>query len=188
MTQDDTIDILRRLGTGEEHAAAELLPRIYGELKQLAEKMMRRERNDHTLQATILVHEAYLKLVNNERANWQDRSHFLAVAATQMRRFLIDHARKYNAAKRNANNNSIAIEDASEQQLFKSDKVDVLHLDEILTELAEMNPRHAKVVEFRYFAGMTVKETALALGVSEATVKNDWRAARAWMLIELQQG
>lgn len=185
MTQHDTIELLRRLGTGEEDVAEELLPRIYGELKQLAEKMMRRERNDHTLQATILAHEAFLKLVHNDRASWQDRSHFLAMAATQMRRVLIDHARKYNAAKRCGYANSIAIEDASGEP-FKSNQVDVLQLDEVLTELAEMNPRHAKVVEYRYFAGMTVKETAFALGVSEATVKNDWRAARAWLLIELE--
>ena len=182
---DDTLDILRRLGAGEDTAAEKLLPRVYDELKQIAAKQMQRERPDHTLQATILVHEAFMKLVHQERANWQDRSHFMAVASTQMRRVLVDYARRAQAKKRGANANRISLDVCGPAE--SNDAIDLIQLDDALTRLADLNERHARVVELRYFGGMSVKETAHALSVSEATIKNDWRAARAWLLLELEK-
>ncbi|PQO33577.1 sigma-70 family RNA polymerase sigma factor [Blastopirellula marina] len=177
---DDVESLLASLSEGNQAAADQLLPVLYQELKAIANQHMRNERADHTLQATALVHEAFLKLVDQNRVQWQGKAHFCAVASNIMRRILVDHARTKNAAKRGKGAQRITLEEglvAGDPQ----NNVDLVELDELLTELATLNPRHAKIIEMRYFAGMTVEETAAALDVSVSTVKGDWRMAKAWL-------
>lgn len=181
---DDVESLLASLSEGNQAAADQLLPVLYQELKAIANQHMRNERADHTLQATALVHEAFLKLVDQNRVQWQGKAHFCAVASNIMRRILVDHARTKNAAKRGKGAQRITLEEglvAGDPQ----NNVDLVELDELLTELANLNPRHAKIIEMRYFAGMTVEETAAALDVSVSTVKGDWRMAKAWLTSRL---
>ncbi len=181
---DDVESLLASLSEGNQAAADKLLPVLYQELKAIANQHMRNERADHTLQATALVHEAFLKLVDQNRVQWQGKAHFCAVASNIMRRILVDHARTKNAAKRGKGAQRITLEEG----LIAGDpqnNVDLVELDELLTELANLNPRHAKIIEMRYFAGMTVEETAAALDVSVSTVKGDWRMAKAWLTSRL---
>lgn len=178
-------NLLASLSQGDHAAAERLLPVLYQELKAIANQHMRNERADHTLQATALVHEAYLKLVDQSRVHWQGKAHFCAVASNIMRRILVDHARTKNAAKRGKGAHRISLD----EQLLEGNpeaNVDLVELDELLNKLAALNPRHAKIVEMRYFAGMTVEETAAALDVSVSTVKGDWRMAKAWLTARLQ--
>lgn len=174
---------LTRLTAGDPAAAGDLLPLVYDELRAIAGHYFRRERPNHTLQPTALVHEAFLKLVDQTQVNWQSRAHFLSVAATAIHRLLIDHARKHNAQKRAAPGRlTIHAElDAAPQS-----HVDLLALHEALERLAELNTRQARVVELRYFTGMSVEEVAEVLEVSANTVKGDWRLARAWLQRELE--
>ncbi|MCC9607109.1 sigma-70 family RNA polymerase sigma factor [Blastopirellula sp. JC732] len=183
---DETIQLLAALSRGETDAAEKLLPLVYNELKGIAARQMQRERADHTLQPTALVHEAYLKLIDQNRVEWQGRAHFCAIAANVMRRILVDYARQKNAAKRGAGAQKIAIdEDLTPDQTSRD--VDLVALDDALERLTALNPRHARIVELRYFGGLTVEETAAALDVSPSTVKNDWRAAKAWLLTQLEE-
>ncbi|WP_040353058.1 sigma-70 family RNA polymerase sigma factor [Blastopirellula marina] len=182
---DDTILLLAALSRGESGAAEKLLPLVYSELKGIAGRQMQRERADHTLQPTALVHEAYLKLIDQSRVQWQGRTHFCAIAANIMRRILVDHARGRNAAKRGAGAQKIAIDENLTPDA-PSREVDLVALDDALERLAELNPRHARIVELRYFGGLTVEETAATLEISASTVKNDWRAAKAWLLTQLE--
>jgi RNA polymerase sigma-70 factor (ECF subfamily) len=161
-----------------------LLPLVYDELHRLAAAHLRRERSDHTLQATALVNEAYLKLVDQTRVRWESRGHFLAVAATAMRRILVDHARGKSRLKRAAPGDRVALEDGADAVAVERD-VDLLALDEALDALSRLDARKVKVIELRYFAGMTIDETAAALGVAPATVKRDWEFARLWLLREM---
>lgn len=188
MNSNDTINttqILLDLCDGQPDAADRLTPHVYDELKTLAVAAMRRERNDHTLQPTALVNEAFLRLVNQERVEWQGKAHFCAVAAHTMRRILISHARKKTAEKRGGKNACrIPLHDDLCAARPEQD-VDVLELDRLLCELEQLLPRHARVIELRFFTGLTIDETALALGVSDWTIKNDWRVARAWLLDRL---
>lgn len=177
---------LTRLRDGDPHAAADLMPLVYMELRALAAVHLRRERSSHTLQPTELVHEAFLKLVDQTHANWKDRSHFFAVAAEAIRRILVDHARARNAAKRRAPGERITIH--AELNSATETGVDLVELDDALGQLSALNRRQAKVVELRFFAGLSVEEAALALGVSEGTVKGDWRMARAWLEEQLAGG
>lgn len=182
---DDVESLLASLSEGNQAAADKLLPVLYQELKGIANQHMRNERADHTLQATALVHEAFLKLVDQNRVQWQGKAHFCAVASNIMRRILVDHARTKNAAKRGKGAQRITLEEG----LVAGDpqsNVDLVELDELLTELATLNPRHAKIIEMRYFAGMTVEETAAALDVSVSTVKGDWRMAKAWLTSRME--
>jgi RNA polymerase sigma-70 factor, ECF subfamily len=165
-------------------AADRLLPLVYDELKAVAERYMRGERSDHTLQPTALVHEAFLRLNQLENTQWASRSHFFGVAAHVMRRVLIDHARGHGAQKRGAQSLRLILED-SNHPLTNDPGVDLLDLDAALTRLAEIQPRHAQVVEMRFFGGLSVDETAALLGVSPSTIKSDWRMARAWLLVQL---
>ncbi|MEW4453252.1 sigma-70 family RNA polymerase sigma factor [Bremerella sp. JC817] len=184
---DDVESLLASLSEGNQDAAEKLLPVLYQELKGIASQHMRNERADHTLQATALVHEAFLKLVDQNRVQWKGKAHFCAVASNIMRRILVDHARTKNAAKRGKGAQRITLEEG----LVAGDpqgNVDLVELDELLTELAKLNPRHAKIIEMRYFAGMTVEETAAALDVSVSTVKGDWRLAKAWLMSRLEGG
>jgi RNA polymerase sigma factor (TIGR02999 family) len=167
---------------GNPEAAAALMPLVYDELRRLAAHYMRGERGGHTLQATALVNEAYLRMVDITRMNWQGKTHFFAMAATQMRRILVDHARAKSARKRDGQR--VTLNEADAVDL--GDRVDLLALDEAMEKLARKNPRCCKVAEMRLFAGLSVEETAFVLGVSERTVKNDWRLARARLMQDLE--
>lgn len=176
---EETTVLLNRLGRGERDAASALLPLIYDELRALAVGYMKHERTDHTLQPTALVHEAYLRLVDAEHIEWRGRSKFLALAAQQIRRVLVDHARGHKAVKRGGGVGKIAYDERL--HAASGDDVDLIGLDDALNELAMRSERQARVVELRFFAGMTVEQAAELLEVSPRTVKGDWRAARAWL-------
>jgi RNA polymerase sigma factor (TIGR02999 family) len=168
---------------GDPKAREELMPLVYGELRRLAQSYLRRERSDHTLQATALVHEAYLRLVEQNDVQWNNRGHFFAITAQAMRRILVDHARGHQAAKRGGEGEKIPIEDAF---ALSNDRPDAfLALDECLRRLAEVDPRQEQIVELRVFAGMSVDEIAGVLKISTATVKRDWTMAKAWLSLEL---
>lgn len=160
---------------------------VYDELKAVAARYMQGERSDHTLQPTALVHEAFLRLNQLQSVEWQSRAHFCGVAAHVMRRVLIDHARGHDAQKRGGQSLRLVLED-SNHPLANELGVDLLDLDTALTRLAEIQPRHAQVVEMRFFGGLTVEETAEALKVSPETVMRDWQYAKAWLLRELRRG
>lgn len=184
MKSDVTI-LLERAGAGDAAAAEEILPLVYDELRRLARSYLQGERPDHTLQPTALVHEAYIRLVDWKKADWQSRGHFFSVAAQLMRNILVDHARKKNAEKHGGGLQRIDLDDSSG---FSSDAgVDLLDLDEALNELVKLDERHAKMVELRFFAGLTLEQTAEALGVSSATVSRDWNFVRAWLYKRLKK-
>ena len=176
--------LLRRLSTGDHSAAAEVLPLIYDELRQLAGHFMARERPGHTLQATALVHEAYLRLVDQDQADWKNRAHFYGAAANVMRRILVDHARARRAQKRGGETPHVALDESAGVSAEPMDEL--LRLDAALTRLGERSQRQVRVVELRYFAGLNVEETAEALAISPKTVKRDWSLARAWLHRELR--
>ncbi len=175
--------LLARMADGDPDAMDRLLPLVYEELRDLARREMRREREGHTLGATAVVHEAYLRLAELEEISWQGRAHFFGAAAMAMRRVLIGYARSRNALKRGSGVVPTPIEDVV--VAAKERPGELLALDEALTRLAELNPRQARVVECRFFAGMNIDETAEALGISNATVRRDWAMARAWLNREL---
>jgi RNA polymerase sigma factor (TIGR02999 family) len=170
---------------GREGASDRLIPLVYGELHDLAVHYMRAERGDHTLQPTALVHEAYLRLVDQRQASWQNRSHFFGIAAQAMRRILVDHARRKRAAKREGGER-ITLDESVAESPERS--VDMLALDEALERLAALDPRQARVVELRYFGGLDIEQTAEAIGISPATVKRDWTFARAFLQREMDGG
>jgi RNA polymerase sigma factor (TIGR02999 family) len=173
-----------RLGSGDGKAAKLLLPRVYDELRALAESYMRKERLGHTLQPTALVHEVFLRLVDADQIEWQGRAKFLALAAEQIRRVLIDHARGRRAKKRGGEFHKTQI--YADAVSASSEQVDLLELNEALGALGERSPRQAKVVELRFFGGLSVTEVAHVLEISERTVKEDWRVARAWLRQSLE--
>jgi RNA polymerase sigma factor (TIGR02999 family) len=172
-------DLLRSWGRGNLQARDDLLPLVYRELKRRAAAYLRRERRDHTLQPTALVHEAYLRLIGQDRVAWQNRAQFFCIAAQMMRRILIDHAREHQAAKRPGAGLRVALDD----QVGASQPLDceVLLLDQALEELAQLDERQAQIVELRYFGGMSEQEVATVLSLSRATVTREWQTARAWM-------
>jgi RNA polymerase sigma factor (TIGR02999 family) len=177
--------LLGELSRGRREVEADLIPLIYHELRRLAAAQMKRERSGHTLQPTALVHEAYLRLAG-QHADWQNRAHFFAVAAQAMRRVLLDHARQHHAGKRGSQGQRITLE---EGLAVTSDPLDeVLAVDECVTRLAAIDPRQARLVELRFFAGLSVEESAQALGISEITAKRDWASAKAWLSRELRRG
>jgi RNA polymerase sigma-70 factor, ECF subfamily len=159
------------------------LPVIYHELKRLAAAQLRRERGDHTLGATALVHEAYLRLVDQHAVNWQGRAHFFGIAAQAMRRILVDHARRRGSEKR-AHDRQVTL-DSALVGAADADRDEILDVHEALDRLAQFDPRQAKLVELRYFAGFTIEETSELLGISTATASRDWMVARAWLQREL---
>jgi RNA polymerase sigma-70 factor, ECF subfamily len=181
---DEVTLLLRELGAGQEDAGDRLLPLVYEELRRLARGYMARERDNHTLQPTALVHEAFLRLVDQRDVAWQDRAHFLAIAAQAMRRVLLDHARRHRAKKRDGGQRE-TLDEGALGDARGSASLDILALDQALVRLADFDPRALRVVELRYFAGLDVEETAEVLGLSTATVKRDWRDARAWLRREL---
>lgn len=178
-------DLLLAWRGGDEAARDRLVPLIYDDLHRLARAQLARERRGHTLQPTALVHEAYLRLVDHGRLDWQGRTHFLAIAATTMRRLLVSHARGRRAAKRG--HGGIAVTLCDDHAVDEGRNVDLLALDEALTSLESIDPRQSRIVELRYFGGLTIEETAAALGISAATVKLDWSLARAWLFRELSR-
>jgi RNA polymerase sigma-70 factor (ECF subfamily) len=181
--ESDVTILLGELARGNKEAASQLVPIVYGEMRRLAGKYMRRERTDHTLQPTALVHEAYLKLVA-QRSDWQSRVHFFAVAAQVMRHILIDHARSHLRAKRGGAK-EVTLDEA---MVFSEGRsAELLAIDEAMQRLAKLDPRQSKIVEMRFFGGLTVEETAEALGISPITVKRDWSLARAWLYGELER-
>ncbi len=182
----DVTGLLRAWGAGDAGALDRLVPIVYAELRRQARRYLAREPEGHTLRTTALVHEAYLRLVDQRRARWQSRTQFFAVAAELMRRVLVDHARAHRAAKRGGAAVAEPLEEGT--ALAPEPDVDVVALDEALTRLAEFDLRQARVVELRYFAGLGVDEIADVLGVSPATVKRDWTVARAWLRRELEDG
>src|SRR5215472_2156096 len=177
--------LLRRLSAGDKSALNELMPLIYSELRQLASSYMRRERPGQTLQTTALVHEAYLQLVGQETAHWENRSQFFGVAAQLMRRILVDHARAHHAAKRGGNLPRLSLDEAV--VMAKERGADLLAIDELLQRLAEIDPQQVRIVELRFFTGLSVEETAQVLSISDRTVKRDWAVAKAWLQRELQR-
>lgn len=174
---------------GDQSVANELLRVIYAELRRQAGRAMRREGDAHTLQATALVNEAYLRLIDQRRVEWRNRAHFFGVAAHLMRRILVDHARRRHAEKRGSGMSMLSLGDvaAREEQGLEAD-VDVLALHEALEKLAALDPDQARLVELRYFSGLSIEETAEALQISVSTVKREWASARAWLKRELEGG
>jgi len=181
----DVTRALQALSGGNRAALDELLPVIYDQLRAQAQRALQRERPDHTLSPTALVHEAYLKLVRLERVEWRDRAHFFGACANEMRRILVSYARTRKAGKRGAGAEHVSLENAA--VAAHNRPAELVALDEALVRLAEMDPRQVRIVECRFFAGMSVEETAEALGISPATVKRDWTAARAWLNRELSE-
>jgi RNA polymerase sigma-70 factor, ECF subfamily len=180
-TEEVTI-LLNRISAGEGDAPEKLLPLVYEDLRRLARAYFADEKTDHTLQATALVHEAYIRLVNWENVSWQNRAHFFAVAAEVMRKILIDHARRKNAQKRDGGQKMLLDEAIS---FAKEKELDLLKLDEALQTLEKLDKRQAKIVELRFFGGLSIEETAYILKVSETTVRREWTFAKAWFQREL---
>lgn len=174
----DVTQLLRRWGAGNRQALEELLPIIYDELRRVARQYLRRERVGQTLQTTALVHEAYLKLIDQRSVNWQNRAHFFAIAAQAMRRILIDHARRRTAGKRGSGE-KISLDEAAPVPNDRDENL--LALDDALRQLELIDPQQSRVIELRYFGGLTIEETAEAMNLSPATVKREWAMARAWL-------
>lgn len=181
----EVTQVLKRWSAGDEQAREELIERVYDELKVIARARLGMERADHTLQPTALVHEAWLKLVRGEQVDWQDRAHFIAVSARVMRQILVDSGRRKRAAKRN---------DDQAPTLFvptvqnEDERVDILDLDDALVRLEALDESQARLVELRYFGGLTIPEAAAAMNVSVATANRSWRAARTWLYMTLAGG
>lgn len=176
--------LLLAWGDGDPAAFNELMPLVYAELRTLARRQMQRERSGHTLQATALVHEAYLRLIDQRQVHWQNRAQFFAVAAQVMRRVVVDYARKRRRVKRGGGTPHLSLDEAA--LLTPSQAPQVLELDEALHRLAAVDERKSRVVEMRYFGGLSVEEVAAVLGVSENTVISDWAVAKAWLRRELE--
>lgn len=181
----DVTLLLRNLEFGDTSSVERLTSLVYGELRRLAGGILRRERPGHTLQATALVHEAYMKLVGHTKVSWQSRSHFLAIAARLMRQILVDHSRIHNAAKRGSGTPKVALEEA----LARADErpMEIIALDDALKTLQQLDARKAKVIELKYFGGLTGEEIAEVLEISTATVARELRMAQAWLARELKQ-
>jgi RNA polymerase sigma factor (TIGR02999 family) len=176
--------LLSELSNGSERAFAELMPLVYSELRRLASYHLRRERSDHTLQPTALVHEAYLRLVDQKDAHWKNKEQFVRVASQVMRRILVDYSRGHQAAKRGGAIEKVFLEEASVPG--KGRAADVVALDAALNRLAEVDPQQARLVELRYFGGLSIEEAAGVLAISPATVKRHWNVAKAWLARELR--
>jgi RNA polymerase sigma-70 factor, ECF subfamily len=181
----DISKLLRAWSGGDQHALEILTPIVYGELHRLARRFMKRERPDHSLQATALVNEAYMRLVDYKRMQWQDRAHFFAVSAQVMRRILVEHARRHNL-KRGHGVQHVSLEEAA--VVGGGQATDLAALDDAMNSLAQFDPRKVQVVEMRFFGGLSVEETAEVLKVSPVTVMRDWSTAKAWLYREMTGG
>lgn len=186
MTTPEVTQLLQKWSDGERAALDSLTPVVYDELRRLAAIYLHRERSDHTLQPTAVVHEAYMRLVDQRSVRWQNRAHFFGIAAQMIRRILVDHARGVRAAKRGGGAVALSLDEAlgvSEKRDFELEA-----LDDALQTLSQVDPQQARVVELRFFTGLSIEETAEVLGVSESTVKRDWVSAKAWLFRELSKG
>ena len=184
-TTQDVTALLRAWSNGDPEAGERLLPIVYGDLRRQAARLLRGERRDHTLEPTALVHETYLRLVEQRAADWRCRAQFFGVAAQAMRRILVDHARRHGARKRGGSWDRITLDEGRAAWPAERD-VDVLALEDALGELAALDPDKVRLVELRFFAGLNLEETAEVLGVSPSTVGREWRLARAWLLRRLR--
>ena len=178
-------DLLIAAADGRREGLDELVPRLYDDLRRLAAAQMRREADGHSLQPTALVHEAYLRLVDQRRVTWRSRAHFFGVAAGMMRRILVDHARARLADKRGGGREPLSL--MGDEAAESPRTIDILALNEALGRLAAFSPRQASIVELRYFAGLTIEEAAEVLGISDATLVRDWTVAKAWLRAELSR-
>ncbi len=184
-TQEEITQLLLDLSDGRREALGDLMPLVYGGLQQLARHHLRGERADHTLNTTALVHEAYLKLVDQDRVAWQNRSHFFGVASLAMRRILVNYAKKRNRLKRGGGAIRLSLDDGI-VVMTEARAAEIVALDDALEQLEKVSARAAKVVECRYFGGLTVEETAEVLEVSPRTVKREWRMAKTWLKMALK--
>ena len=180
----DVTQLLQQLGQGDERALAELVPLLYSELRRLASYYLRHERSDHTLQATALVHEAYLRMVQQRGLGWANRNQFMSVASQLMRRILVDHSRHRLAAKRGGKAGKIYLGEAAVADRGRAPEV--VALDEALKRLADVDPQQARMVELRFFGGLSIEETAEVMSISPATVKRNWVVAKAWLAREMR--
>jgi RNA polymerase sigma factor (TIGR02999 family) len=184
-SREGITQLLTRWSDGDQAALDQLMPMVYSELRRLAGNYLRRERQDHTLQPTALVNEAYLKLIDQKTAKWQNRAQFYGIAAQLMRRILVDHARQHNAAKRGGSNQQ-RLSITSANQLVAKPDLDVLALHDALEELATIDPQQERIVELKFFGGLSIEETAEVLKIGHATVERDWKMARAWLRRKLE--
>ena len=180
----EVTQLLKDWSSGDHEALDRLIPIVYAELRAIAARYLRRERRDHTLQPTALVNEAYLRLIDQKQVQWQNRAHFIGVAAQMMRRILVDHAKSHNRAKRGGGAQRVSLDEV----MAVSDEraTELLELDSALTALATFDDRKSRVVEMRYFGGLTVEETAEVLKVSEMTVAREWKLAKAWLYTHIE--
>lgn len=183
-SQTGVTELLADWSKGDEEALTKLIPLVYDELHKLASRHLRRERSDHTLQTTALVHEAYLKLVAQKDANWQNRAQFFGVAAQLMRRILVDHARRHQASKRGGSFYKVTLD---EELASSVESDELLVLDRALDQLAAFDPRQSRVVELRIFGGLTLEETAQAINTSPRTARREWSMAKAWLRREIKR-
>lgn len=187
LNADDLTGLLIEWGHGDKAALDRLTPLVYDEIRRIAHRYVQRERDDHTLQTSALVNEAYLRLAGSTNISWQNRAHFYAVTAQVMRRILIDHARRRQYLKHGGEVQRIAFDEAiAETTMTQPRAAELLALNEGLDELAKLDPRKSQVVELRYFGGLNIDETAKVLEVSPMTVRRDWRAAKAWLYKKLK--
>lgn len=180
---DNITHLLKEWSDGDEQALDRLTPLVYEELRKQAARYLRRERRGHTMQTTALINEAYLRLIDAKNVRWQGRAHFFAIAANLMRRILVDHARRRDAEKRGGSQIRVALDPAL--AVANQSDIDLVMIDDALTRLSAIDPQQAQVVELRFFSGLSVEETAAALGISPRTVKRDWSVARAWLRREI---
>lgn len=183
-SQQQVTDLLVRAGAGDRSALDEAFPLVYDEMRRLAHRQLRRENEGHTLNTTALVHEAYLRVVDQARSSWASRSQFLALAATSMRRILVDHARRRATSKRGSGQALLPL-DRADEIVFEKQSELILALDEALDRLSQLDPRQARLVEYRFFGGFTEEETARLLGIGLRTAKRDWARARTWLYREI---
>jgi RNA polymerase sigma factor (TIGR02999 family) len=178
-SQAGITQLLTEASNGNQPALDALLPLVYNELRRLADHYLRQERPDHTLQATALVHEAYLRLVDQTNISWQNRAHFFSVAAQVMRHILVDHARKVHTEKRGGGEHKLSLDEAV--SFFQERDVNLVALDEALNELAQLDAQQSRIVELRFFGGLTIEEIAEVLKITPGTVRYNWRMAKAWL-------
>ncbi|MBS1856277.1 MAG: sigma-70 family RNA polymerase sigma factor [Acidobacteria bacterium] len=181
----DVTQLLAQWSRGDQAALEQLLPLVYGELRRLASAYLRRERSNHTLQSTALVHEAFLRMVNQRDVQWKNRAHFFAIAAQMIRRILVDYARSQHAEKRGSGAVKLALDDAMAVPQAPVAGVDLLGLNDALDKLGTLDERQSRIVELRFFAGLSIEETAEVMSLSPASIKREWQTARAWLFREM---
>jgi RNA polymerase sigma factor (TIGR02999 family) len=185
-SENEVTRLLVAWSNGDQAALEQLTPLVYSELHRLAHQRLGRERKGHTLQTTALVHEAYLRLIDQKEVRWQNRAHFFAIAAQMMRRILVDYARSRSVAKRGGDARQVSLDEAMEVSGERA--ADVIALDEALKSLSELDQRKSRIIELRFFGGLSIEETAEVLGVSPGTVMRDWTFAKAWLQREISKG